>query len=134
MQSPVHIHPLKIFRPTCTCAERNLNISCHVLSALPFFLDPVSSSPLKPFSHTSFLLIQWQALFYLVPAFTCIMTSSYTTSIKIRGIYNHWLLISFSIRRLNSLIKRQRMCKQNPLARIRKQPICPLTEEWVKKM
>jgi len=36
--------------------------------------DPLSSSSHKLFSHPSFLLVQWQASFYFVPAYTCVMT------------------------------------------------------------
>jgi len=70
-----HIHPLRTFITTCKYTERNLNICLHVLSAASFSLlqsPPLSKTFLLPIlpSHSMTGL-------YLVPAFTCIMTSSY---------------------------------------------------------
>jgi len=42
-------------------------------SLSPVTSAPVSSPSFKLSSHPSFLLIQWQASFYPVPALTCIL-------------------------------------------------------------
>jgi len=65
------------------CAERNLNICHHGLSTVSSSLWPPFLS--KLFSCPSFLLIQWQALFYPVPAFTCKMTSTYRKGLWVSG-------------------------------------------------
>lgn len=82
IQSPVYNQPFRIVITTCRCAKRNLNIRCHVLSAiLSLLLQFPSPLPTFYFNQracailNSFFFLDFQDLF------SCLLHFSHTFSI-----------------------------------------------------